>query len=138
MKIILDTNICIYLIKNTPPDLRSRLAAFRPGDVGLSAITVAEMNYGVAKSSAVEQNARALEFFLLPLEILDFDEKSALAYGRLRAELERKGKPLGGMDFLIAAQAVAYDLRLITHNLKEFKRVPGLRCETWVNRGSAD
>ena len=133
MIIVLDTNICIYLIKNNPPGLRSRLEAFRPGDVGLSAVTVAELNYGVAKSYAVERNAKALESFLLPLEILDFDAKSALAYGRLRAELERKGRPLGGLDFLIAAQALAYDLMLITHNLKEFKYVPGLRCETWVN-----
>jgi len=132
MKIVLDTNICIYLIKNSPPDLGTRLEAFAPGEVGLSAITVAELNYGVAKSRAVEQNARALESFLLPLVILDFDVKSALAYGRLRAGLERKGQPLGGLDFLIAAQAVAHDLLLITHNLKEFKRVPGLRCETWV------
>jgi len=132
MKIILDTNICIYLIKNKPPDLRSRLETFSPGDVGLSAISVAELNYGVAKSTAVEQNANALECFLLPLEILDFDVKSAFAYGRIRAELERKGQPLGGLDFLIAAQAVAYDLLLITHNLKEFKRVPGLKCDTWV------
>jgi tRNA(fMet)-specific endonuclease VapC len=132
MKILLDTNICIYLIKNKPPDVGGRLKVFAPGEVGLSAITAAELNYGVAKSQAVEQNARALEAFLLPLEVLDFDAKSALAYGRLRAGLERKGQPVGGLDLLIAAQAVAHDLLLITHNLKEFKRVPGLRCETWL------
>jgi len=132
MKIVLDTNICIYLIKNKPPDLGTHLEAFAPGEVGLSAITVAELNYGVAKSRAVEQNAKALESFLLPMVVLDFDGKSALTYGRLRAGLERKGQPLGALDLLIAAQAVAHDLLLITHNLKEFKRVPGLRCETWV------
>jgi tRNA(fMet)-specific endonuclease VapC len=132
MKILLDTNICIYLIKNNPPDLRDRLKVFNPGEVGLSVITAAELNYGAARSAVAEKNARALESFLLPLEILDFDLKSALAYGRLRAILERKGRPLGGLDLLIAAQAVAYDLLLITHNLKEFKRVPDLRRQTWV------
>lgn len=133
MKAILDTNICIYMIKNRPPEVREHFERFAPGDIAISSITVAELQYGVEKSAAREKNARALEAFLLPLEILPFDLDSAIAYGHIRAELERQGKPIGGMDMLIAAQAIAHDCTLITHNLKEFQRIPELQCETWVN-----
>ena len=95
-------------------------------------ITVAELQYGVMKSAAKEKNALALEGFLLPLEIMAFDQDSALVYGKIRTHLERQGTPIGGMDMLIAAQAIAQGLTLITHNLKEFQRIPDLRCETWV------
>lgn len=132
MRILLDTNICIYLIKNKPPQVRRCFEEYKIGEIGVSSITIAELEYGVRKSSAPEKNARALEAFLLPLEFLDFDYKSAQAYGGLRAALERIGKPIGSMDMLIAGQAIAHNLLLITHNLKEFERVPGLRCESWV------
>lgn len=132
MKILLDTNICIYLIKNRPPDVRDRFAEYFLGDVGISSISVAELQYGVAKSAAVARNQQALEAFLLPLEVLPFDAESALAYGNIRASLERRGEPIGSLDTLIAAQAVAHNLLLITHNLREFERVPALRCETWL------
>lgn len=133
MRVLLDTNICIYMIKNNPPEIRKRFEQFVPGDIGISTITVAELQFGVEKSAAKEKNSAALEAFLLPLEITPFDMDSALAYGRIRAELERQGKPIGGMDMLIAAQAIARGITLVTHNLKEFARVPGLKCETWVN-----
>lgn len=133
MQVLLDTNICIYMIKNKPPEVRKHFERFAPGDIAISAITVAELQYGVEKSAAREKNALALEAFLLPLEIAPFDTGAALVYGNIRAELERQGKPIGGMDMLIAAQAVAQNFTLITHNLKEFERVPTLRCETWVN-----
>lgn len=133
MRILLDTNICIYMIKNKPPEVRKHFKRFVPGDIAISTITVAELQYGVEKSAAREKNALALEAFLLPLEIASFDTESALAYGKIRAELERQGKPIGGMDMLIAAQAMAQSFTLITHNLKEFERISGLRCETWVN-----
>lgn len=133
MRLLLDTNICIYMIKNRPPEVRKHFEQFVPGDIAISSITVAELQYGVEKSTAREKNALALEAFLLPLEIASFDTESALVYGKIRAELERQGKPIGSMDMLIAAQAIAHDFTLITHNLKEFDRVPGLRCETWVN-----
>lgn len=133
MRVLLDTNICIYMIKNKPPEVRKHFKRFVPGDIAISTITVAELQYGVEKSAAREKNALALEAFLLPLEIASFDTESALAYGKIRAELERQGKPLGGMDMLIAAQAMAQSFTLITHNLKEFERISGLRCETWVN-----
>ena len=132
MKVLLDTNICIYMIKNKPPEVRKRFEQFVPGDIGIAAITVAELQYGVTKSAAKEKNALALEGFLLPLEIVPFDHESALIYGKIRTHLERHGTPIGGMDMLIASQAIAYGLTLITHNLKEFQRVPELRCETWV------
>ncbi len=133
MRVILDTNICIYMIKNKPPEVRKHFERFVPGDIAISSITVAELQYGVEKSAAREKNALALEAFLLPLEIAPFDMDSALAYGKIRAELERQGKPIGSMDMLIAAQAIAQGFTLITHNLKEFERIPGLRCETWAN-----
>ena len=133
MRVLLDTNICIYMIKNKPLEVRKHFERFVPRDIAISSITVAELQYGVEKNAAREKNALALEAFLLPLEIAPFDMDSALAYGKIRAEQESQGKPIGSMDMLIAAQAIAQDFTLITHNLKEFDRVPGLRCETWVN-----
>lgn len=132
MKVLLDTNICIYMIKNKPPEVRKHFEQFVLGDIGISAITVAELQYGVMKGAAKEKDALALEDFLLPLEIMAFDQDSALVYGKIRTYLERQGTPIGGMDMLIAAQAITQGLTLITHNLKEFQRIPDLRCETWV------
>ena len=133
MRVLLDTNICIYMIKNKPPEVRKHFEEFVPGDIAISSITVAELQYGVEKSAAREKNALALEAFLLPLEIAHFDLDSSITYGKIRAGLERQGTPIGGMDMLIAAQAIAQGFTLVTHNLKEFNRVPGLKCETWVN-----
>ncbi|WP_028586826.1 type II toxin-antitoxin system tRNA(fMet)-specific endonuclease VapC [Desulfocurvus vexinensis] len=133
MKVLLDTNICIYMIKNRPPEVRKHFEQFAPGDIAISSITVAELHYGVEKSAARERNASALEAFLLPLEIVPFDLDSALAYGKIRADLEKRGRPIGGMDMLLAAQAMAQGFTLITHNLKEFTRIPDLKCETWVD-----
>ena len=132
MRVLLDTNICIYMIKNRSPEIRIHFEQFVQGDIAISSITVAKLQYGVEKSAAREKNARALEVFLLPLEIVAFDTDSALVYGKIRAALERQGAPIGGMDMLIAAQAIAQNFTLVTHNLKEFVRVPSLKCETWV------
>ncbi len=132
MKILLDTNICIYLIKNKSPKVREKFYQYQVGDIGISTITIAELEFGVRKSAAVARNQKALEAFLIPLEFLDFDHKAAIAYGEIRSFLEREGTPIGSMDMLIAAQAIAHDLMLVTHNLREFRRVPNLRCETWV------
>ena len=133
MRVLLDTNICIYMIKNRPPEVRKHFEQFVPGDIAISSITVAELHYGVEKSTSREKNALALEAFLLPLELALFDAESALVYGKIRAALERQGAPIGGMDMLIAAQAIAQGFTLVTHNLKEFNRVPSLKYETWVN-----
>lgn len=132
MRLLLDTNICIYMIKNNPPEVRRQFEAYVPGDIGVSVITAAELYYGAAKSAAKERNAFALEAFFLPLELVPFDLESSLVYGKIRAALERQGTPIGGMDMLIAAQAIAHGVTLVTNNLKEFQRIPELRCETWV------
>ena len=121
------------MIKNNPPEVRERFRQFVLGDIAISSITAAEPYYGVAKSAAREKNTQALEAFLLPLVVLVFDLQAAVAYGKIRADLKSQGTPIGGMEMLIAAHAIACNLTLITHNLREFKRVNSLRCETWIN-----
>ena len=132
MRLMLDTNICIYLIKQQPASVLDRFAARPVGDIGLSAITLAELEYGVSKSSRPARNRSALEGFVSPLEVASFDRAATVAYGRLRTMLEKKGQPIGSMDLLIAAHATSLDVTLITHNVKEFGRVPGLRIEDWA------
>lgn len=102
---ILDTNICIYIIKKKPERVFNRFKELTPGKVGISSITLAEMQFGIDKSSKPIQNQEALDQFLLPLEILDFDAKAAIEYGRIRSALEKKGTPSGSLDMLIAAHA---------------------------------
>jgi tRNA(fMet)-specific endonuclease VapC len=131
MNILLDTNICIALIRQKSPQLIKHLISLKPGEVGISSITLAELEYGVEKSSFREQNARALEQFLLPLEILPFNDKAASIYGKIRFDLERKGQSIGPMDLLIAAHALSLQAILVTDNLREFKRVEGLNVEDW-------
>ena len=132
MKVMLDTNICIYIIKQQPPAVIERFLSHQVGDVGVSTITVAELAYGVGKSRHHAKNRLALEQFLAPLDVATFDQDAALAYGGLRAHLERKGSPIGSMDLLIAAHALSLGVRLATNNLREFRRVPGLRAENWA------
>ncbi len=133
MKYMLDTNICIYLIKQKPVQVMKRFSACAIGEIGVSAITVSELWYGVAKSARHKVNGRALAQFLLPLTIAAFDEAAAEAYGTLRTTLERAGQPIGAMDMLIAAHAVSMDIVLVTNNLGEFSRVPGLMVENWAD-----
>ncbi len=132
MKYMLDTSICIELIRRRPPRLIQRLTACAPGEAGLSVITVAELVHGVHKSEQTAQNASALERFLLPFEIADFDWRAAQAYGMIRAALERDGSLIGSMDLLIAAHALSLDVTLVTNNEKEFRRIPGLSVENWL------
>lgn len=132
MKYLLDTNICIYLIRRRPPEIIDRMRSQRIGDIGLSSITVAELQYGVAKSAEKVRNRSALEQFLAPLVILDFDTTAASVYGSVRAHLEREGTPIGSLDMLIAAHAVSLDVTLVTNNVREFGRVPGLQLENWA------
>jgi tRNA(fMet)-specific endonuclease VapC len=134
MKVLLDTNICIYTIKQEPAWVKERFAALSFGDVGVSSITVAELQYGVQKSRYPERNGQALQQFLLPLLIADFDDCAAEAYGAIRAALERQGTPIGPMDMLIAAHALSLDVTLVTNNEREFSRVPGLRIVNWASR----
>ena len=132
MKVLLDTNICIYLIKRRPQEVREWFERYAVGEVGLSSITVSELQYGVEKSRRVDQNRAALMQFLLPLVIADFDYEAAVVYGRVRAELERLGTPMGPLDTLIAAHALSLDVTLVTNNEREFSRVSDLRVENWV------
>jgi tRNA(fMet)-specific endonuclease VapC len=129
---MLDTNICIYLIKKKPPGVLKKLAEHKISEVGISAITVAELEYGVEKSAQTDKNRDALAEFLAPFEIMPFDERASLEYGRIRAHLERKGTLIGSMDMLIAAHAQSLGVTLVTNNAKEFKRMPHLQVENWV------
>ena len=131
MTYLLDTNICIYIINRRPPQVFAHFEGLRYGEIGLSSITAAELAFGVAKSGS-HRNREALEKFLAPLEVLPFDVSAMQAYGPLRAELQRRGPPIGALDMLIAAHALALGATLVTNNLDEFKRVPGLACENWV------
>jgi tRNA(fMet)-specific endonuclease VapC len=132
MKYMLDTNICIGLIRQKSGPLIRRLTECEPGDVGVSSITAAELVYGVRKSARVEQNMFALEQFLLPLEIADFDQRAAITYGAVRAALERQGNAIGSVDMLIGAHALSLDVTLVTNNTDEFQRIPDLELEDWM------
>lgn len=133
MTYLLDTHICVYLIKRKPPQVLARFRSLIPGEVGLSSITLAELRYGVAKSQYSEKNRQALENFLLPLEIYRFDSAAAMNYGNVRAELERAGTLIGPLDMLIAAHALSLGSVLVTNNLREFQRVEKLKTENWAD-----
>ena len=129
---LLDTNHCIFLINHKYPQVGRRLARQKVGAVAVSTITTAELWHGVENSARKEQNQAALGKFLLPLEVLPFDEKAVQAYGNIRCQLERMGKVIGAMDLLIAAHAVSSGAVLVSQNLREFQRVPGLKLEDWT------
>ncbi len=133
MQFLLDTNICIYIIKCKPQQVIKRFQSLNLSDVGISSITVAELEYGAYKSQRLEQNRAALNQFLLPLEIVPLDERSTQIYGELRATLERQGTVIGGMDLLIASQAIALNLTLVTNNTNEFSRIQNLDLDNWVS-----
>ena len=128
---MLDTCTCIYLINERPPAARGHFDRHARGEVGVSSVTVSELWYGVAKSQRPRENGHALERFLLALELLDYGPEAAAAYGSVRAELERRGQPIGAMDLMIAAHALSLDATLVTNNLREFRRVDGLRLDDW-------
>ena len=129
--ILLDTNICIYIINMRPPEVLARFREYRLGEIGVCSVVAAELAYGVTKSRSA-RNRSALEMFLAPLEVLPFNEAAVWAYGDLRASLEREGQPIGALDTMIAAHALSVDAPLVTHNTREFARVPGLRLENWI------
>ena len=131
MKYMLDTDTCIILIRQRSPRLLEKVVSFLPGEIGLSVITVAELHYGVEHSQYRDRNRAALAQFLLPFDIADFDHSAALTYGYVRADLEAKGLPIGAMDTLIAAHALALKITLVTHNTSEFQRVPDLEVDDW-------
>jgi len=131
MKYMLDTDTCITLIRQRSPHLLDKVTSFAAGEIGLSSITVAELQYGVERSQYRDQNRSALTRFLLPFDLADFDSAAAQVYGGVRAELEAGGTPIGALDTLIAAHARSLQVTLVTHNLGEFQRVKGLAAESW-------
>ena len=134
MKYLLDTNICSYIIHDRSERLRKHFRKFRYGDVGISAITLSELHHGVAVSADADRNAGILETFLSPLIIAPYDADAAQHYGRVQAELKKKGTTIETMDLLIAAHALALDTILVTNNTRDCRRVPGLRIENWTDQ----
>lgn len=132
MKYMLDTNICIFIIKNKPKTVIRKFMEYDAGDICISAITYAELVHGVEKSAAREKNRIALTVFLSEIQIIPFDDAAAQAYGVVKAELQRRGTPIGPLDTLIAAHAKALKVVLVTNNTREFSRVDGLVVEDWV------
>jgi len=132
MKYLLDTNICIYIIKNNPITVLNHFNSLVPGDIIISSITLAELRYGVEKSSHKEKNESALNEFIIPLEVAPFDEQATHFYGKLITYLEMKGTLIGALDLMIASHAQSLDVILVTNNIKEFSRVPKLKIENWT------
>jgi len=128
---LLDTCICIFLVRQKLPEIRKRFESYSVGDVGISSITESELRFGAEKSADSVRNHRQLDHLLLTLLVLPYDAGCAMHYGEIREVLERSGTPIGAMDLLIAAHARELGLTLVTHNTGEFSRVPGLLLEDW-------
>jgi len=134
MKYLLDTNICIYLINEKPKKILKKFEQYPVDEFGISSITHAELQYGVAKSKNKKTNQKALDQFLLPLTILPFHgDKLVACYGEIRTMLESKGETIGPLDMLIAAHALNLGLTIVSNNIKEFSRIPKLKCENWID-----
>ncbi|HYE49565.1 MAG TPA: tRNA(fMet)-specific endonuclease VapC [Azospirillaceae bacterium] len=131
LRYMLDTNICIYLIKNRPPELRAKFNELS-GQICISSVVMGELIYGAEKSSRPASNIETVESFAARLEVLPFDVPAAGQFGQIRAELERAGRPIGSYDLMIAGHARSLGLVLVTNNMREFERVPGLRLENWA------
>ncbi|MBQ5422764.1 MAG: type II toxin-antitoxin system VapC family toxin [Clostridiales bacterium] len=132
MRYMLDTNICIFVIKHKPEAVFRKMESIDPRDVCISSITYAELIHGVEKSSETERNRVALSLMLSNIEIEDFDVEAANCYGRIRADLESKGTPIGPLDTMIAAHAQSLGCTIVTNNVREFKRVKDLKIEDWT------
>lgn len=133
MRYLLDTNICIYSLNRRPPEVLERLAQVGPTAVAISVITLLELRHGAEKSQDPAKSHGKLDLFLRAMPVLEFDESAAEAAARIRAALDRRGTPIGDLDSLIAGHALSRDLVLVTNNLREFERVPGLTIENWVD-----
>lgn len=134
MRYLLDTNICIYIANRKPPAVLARLQSLKAGDVGMSVITYFELVFGAEKSQHREADLQRIQDLERHIPVLPLDSKAGRHYGQLRAELQRKGSPIGAYDLLIAAHALSLDLTLVTNNAREFRRVPHLMAENWVEK----
>ena len=132
MRYLLDTNLCIALIRRSSLVAERRVTEQAVTDVAISAITVAELEFGVARSKQPKLNREKLDQFLQPLQVLAFDDNAGAAYGPARARLEARGEMIGPLDMLLAAQALGLGLTLVTNNVREFERVEGLQTEDWT------
>ena len=132
MRYLLDTNICIYLIKKRPTEVLEQFRKHSPQDVAISTITLFELQYGIEKSRYRQRSESALVKFLLPLNLVDLDRSAAMEAAAIRAELEKEGRPIGPYDLLIAGLAISRDMVLVSNNTKEFERIVGLDIENWV------
>ncbi len=131
MTFLLDTNTCVYAIKRWPGVI-DRLRSLTPEDVAVSSITLAELWFGAAKSSKPARTRASVDAFLRPFNVLGFEREAAATYAEIRLRLERVGRPIGERDLLIASIARSRRLTVVTHNVREFARVSGLRVEDWV------
>ena len=131
MKYLLDTNMCVFVIRQKSPLVLQRLRQHQAGDVGISTVTLAELRYGADKSNDPSKNHAALDAFLVPLETVEFNADAADEYGQVRSDLERRGLPIGPLDNMIAAHARSLGVTLVTNNVREFSRVTGLVLEDW-------
>ena len=138
MKFLIDTNICIYIMNNYPSEVVQKCRDVGVGNIGISSITVSELQYGVCKSKHITENTRRLEEFLSPFEILLYGEIEAKYYGIIRNQLERQGNVIGPLDLLIAAHAVSDKLTLVTNNVKEFKQIKSLKVENWITQNGTE
>lgn len=132
MKYLLDTNICVFVIRRKLQSVVQKFKQHPPDELGISTVTLAELRYGANKSSNPGKNHTALDSFLAPIDIVDFDAECAECYGVIRSDLERRGLPIGPLDTMIAAHAMRLHLPLVTNNTSEFSRVPGLSLEDWT------
>lgn len=132
MKFLLDTDICIFIIRKRPESVFARLREQSVGQVGISSITHSVLYHGVLKSENPKKNLAALEEFVTPLQILPYSAEISSSYAKVRRSLETKGTPIGPLDTLIAAHALNLKLVLVTNNTEEFKRVAGLKVENWL------
>jgi len=129
---MLDTNICIYIVKHRPPGVKARFERFKPGQLVISIVTFGELWYGAQKSSEAARAAALLGSFVRDIPVEPLDAAAGRAYGEIRARLEKQGRPIGNNDLWIAAHALALGVTLATNNEREFKRVPGLSVENWA------
>ena len=130
---LLDTNICISLMRNQYPEMTDKILSMDPSLLMISSITVFELEYGAAKSQHKDRTRAQLALFLSAFTILPFDSEDAIVAGRIRGELAKKGTPIGPYDLQIAAQGISRKLTVVTHNIDEFSRVPNLQVEDWVS-----
>lgn len=132
MKYLLDTNICVFIFRRKFPSIRQRLDKTQPGEVGISAVTLAELRYGADKSSDPAKNHTVIDAFLTTVVVQEFSEDAARIYGNVRSQLESRGTPIGPLDNMIAAHSLSAGTVLVTNNVHEFSRVAGLVVVDWT------